>query len=358
MSSVASTLMPLTRSEVQVLWPETYHLRPIKNLVSHYAGIPVDRDLVTNPAFIKKYSNADLFFNAAECAIWELDGSLSTHYGLKPDALEKKFVQPAKSLGSVFLLGDSPGAHCYYHWMVDILPKIELLRRNGTDVTDFDAIVVRELNDSFQKETLQKLGVDLSKICETKENSRLSCESLTTVEIDNCINMKMHRFIPEWLRYSFSEKPSRNSDRKIYVSRPKGVRRGVENEETLIPVLVDAGYEIHKMEGMTVAQQAKLFSESKVVVSAHGGALTNMVYMASGGHVIELFGGHVYPFYYGLSQVCDLGYSALMEDTANLPRLTSLKTAVAAGNLEQQLRTRFANFDVSPDALATELEII
>ena len=92
------------------------------------------------------------------------------------------------------------------------------------------------------------------------------------------------------------------------------------------------------------------------VVSAHGGALTNMVYMASGGHVVELFGGHVYPFYYGLSQLCDLGYSALMEDTADLPRLTCIKKALVVGNLEQQLKTRFANFSVPVEALAAELE--
>ena len=355
MNNAALNLESTTEHEFQVLWPETYHLRPIQNLAPLYKGISVDTSLETNPAYIKKYPQAEIYFNAAECAVWGADGNLCWQYGLNPTQLQDKYEEPSRQLGNVLLLGDSPGAHCYYHWIVDILPKIELLRRNGIKIDEFDAILVRELNDSFQKETLETLGVDLSTIVETKDSPKLSCTSLTTVEIDNCINMKMHRFIPEWLKHSFSTRPDLAPERKIYVSRPKGVRRGVENEEELLPVLTDHGFEIHKMEGLSVAEQAELFSQSRVVVSAHGGALTNMVYMPSGGHVVELFGGHVYPFYYGLSQVCDLGYSALMEDIADLPRLTSLNKALIAGNVEQQLKTRFLNFSVSVDALAVEL---
>jgi capsular polysaccharide biosynthesis protein len=77
--------------------------------------------------------------------------------------------------------------------------------------------------------------------------------------------------------------------RKVYISRAKALRRKVANEQEVIALLKQFGYEIHCMEDLTFTDQVKLMMQSSHLVSIHGAGLTNMLFMQEGSQILELY---------------------------------------------------------------------
>ena len=62
--------------------------------------------------------------------------------------------------------------------------------------------------------------------------------------------------------------------------------------------------------GMSVREQALLFSSSSAVIAPHGAALTNLAFAPEGCRVMELFpDNHHHRHYENLSSLCGLPYS-------------------------------------------------
>jgi capsular polysaccharide biosynthesis protein len=76
--------------------------------------------------------------------------------------------------------------------------------------------------------------------------------------------------------------------RLIYVSRRKARGRYVVNEEKIVNFLSAIGFESVCFEDFTFEEQVRLMHETTVLISIHGAALTNMVFMQPGGRIIEL----------------------------------------------------------------------
>jgi len=221
-----------------------------------------------------------------------------------------------------------------------------------------DHFLVRDMNDSFHKQTLERLGIDAARVVQTKNDNHLECERLLMVKFDNGINLKMNRFIPNWMKHVYPPTYPIGKRIKLYISRPEGVRRGVANEAQLLPILRRAGYTIESMEGMSVIEQAQLLARADVLISPHGGALTNMVFCKPGIKVVELFGRHVYPFYYGLAQMCGHDYHAIVENAEDYPRLIHYEAASKVGSAAFQKQTRTKSFNVDLDAFKATLDAL
>jgi capsular polysaccharide biosynthesis protein len=76
--------------------------------------------------------------------------------------------------------------------------------------------------------------------------------------------------------------------RLVYVSRKKARGRKVLNEEAIERQLEKLGYEIFCFEDLSFTEQVVLMSEARVLVSIHGAALTNMIFMREGSSVVEI----------------------------------------------------------------------
>lgn len=284
--------------------------------------------------------------------------------------------------GKTLILGGN-GARCYYHWMVDILPKLGLLEKAGISLEEIDHFVVRSIHSEFQRSTLQALGIPLSKIYSVNQNPEFVAETIIHVRYYNMMGMGMQPFVPEFLKSSFSPQHKetiveRNFPlverirrklwskgdvsrevpvkKRLYISRPKGVRRGVSNNDEVEAFLETRGFTSLAMEGLSVTEQAKLLSTAEIVVSPHGGGLTNLVFCKPGTKVIELFGEHIFPYYYGLSNVCDLDYYAYVQNEEDIYRVIDAKTANEHGSNRGQ--TRLKSFRVELDKLGIILDQI
>jgi capsular polysaccharide biosynthesis protein len=89
-----------------------------------------------------------------------------------------------------------------------------------------------------------------------------------------------------------SAKPRRSSyraqGRRLYVSRRSQHMRVLVNEVALEAALVRRGFQIVRPEGMSVADQIRLFAEADVIVGPTGAGLTNALFAAPGCRVVEI----------------------------------------------------------------------
>lgn len=91
---------------------------------------------------------------------------------------------------------------------------------------------------------------------------------------------------------SFSAKtPELAWPEKIYLRRNSGARK-VTNAAELEEILVHNGFTIVEPEKLTFCQQAKLFSQAKVILGSSGAALANILYAKSNSKIIILIAKH------------------------------------------------------------------
>lgn len=341
-----------------LLGKETYNLNPPIVVQSGCDKAHQELVMQTNPVSLLELEHANAFFNGSSCLLRTANGRNAYSYGVDPakeaDLLREDYLNLP---GTTFLLAPSAGAHCYYHWMLDILPKLGLLERQGISLDSIDHFLVREITSEFQRETLAALGIHPNRMVETVSQQFWHCEKLLHIDMNNGINLKMNRFVPLWLKQTFLSPPDDTSRLKLYISRPEGVRRGILNEDAIKPLVEAAGFTVVAMEGMSVAEQAALLSRADALMAPHGGALTNMVFCKPGIPVVELLSRHVYPYYYGLSELCGHRYHAILEDPVqDFPRLVNHRIAQSHADPALQWRTQNESFDVDLAAVEQILQ--
>jgi hypothetical protein len=67
------------------------------------------------------------------------------------------------------------------------------------------------------------------------------------------------------------------SFRNIYLTR-EDLRRSIKNEREIVQLVQSKGFEIIDPAALSIREQISLFSEAKLVIAPHGGAITNMIY--------------------------------------------------------------------------------
>lgn len=77
--------------------------------------------------------------------------------------------------------------------------------------------------------------------------------------------------------------------KRIYLSRKPGAMRTILNEDELLPVLQDRGFQVIWAEDLNFAQQVALFASASHLVGLHGGGLANLVWVPPGCRVLEIF---------------------------------------------------------------------
>jgi hypothetical protein len=196
----------------------------------------------------------------------------------------------------------------FSHWMIEILPKLSMVNKN-----DYDWIVLPQLNYPFQRESLQKMGIDFKKIIELEKESYIEFDEII---IPSFVSRTF--FTPVWVSdYLRSHLlPKKESDfkkkySKIFISREKAKHRRVVNENDIFVLLKPLGFHKVILEDLPLDEQIQLFNNAHTIISFHGSGLTNLIFCKPGSHLIELFQEHEdYSFFY-LSQTMKLKYTGI-----------------------------------------------
>ncbi len=215
---------------------------------------------------------------------------------------------PLKQIeGRVAVLSGLSG-NVYFHWMVDVLPRIELLRRSGRDLAEIDWFLVNSCQHQFQRDSLRILGIPEEKVLESDRLPHIQATELIVPSFAGYLGWPSAWAI-DFLRGEFLKEiiPSSNYPKRIYISRSKARYRRVLNEADVVEVLAEFGFVSILPESMSLEEQIAYFYHAEVIVAAHGSGLTNTLFCQGGTKVIELMSPHyISHYYWGTSQYLEL----------------------------------------------------
>ncbi len=239
--------------------------------------------------------------------------------------LSSKTLPPIDEINGTVCSLVTPGAgKGYYHWMVALLPRLELVRRSGIDLNTIDKFLVNHYQHPFQFETLQKMGIPQDKIMDIQGRFHIRAKKLIVPNIINHWQLQTEEIklntsdhedsIFQSIRKQFLSKNHHEFEqqkKRIYITRKEQKSRKILNEPDLVDLLKKLKFEIVTLEHLSVSQQAHLMAQAKVVIAPHGAGLSNLIFCQPGTQVIEFFSSHIKPYYWLLCNDLSLEYYSL-----------------------------------------------
>jgi hypothetical protein len=219
---------------------------------------------------------------------------------------------------AILLITPAPSAN-YYHWMVDVLPRLIMVKNQGLKDFHERKIILHKKEKAYEKESLQLLGISSSNIIrlapfETAFVTDLIVPDFYLSFSEQPFPCWKKKLIDEFKQIALTEeKPE--AQKKIYCLRGKQKTRQLVGEERLVSVLKEKGFAILDPAKMTLKEQINSLAVAEVVVAPHGAALTNIIFCAKGTRIIELRSTH-YPQEY-FSEIAKT-YDLLFE-TVSIP---------------------------------------
>lgn len=183
----------------------------------------------------------------------------------------------------------SPGN--YYHWTIDCLPR---LLRGENLYPEFGHVLLpaHYQNDVFVTFSLRAfprlpphwVGID--------RNVRVGRLGFVprTPPFAEC-DWRSPAYDAELLRgvanrmLELTDGPG--SGRRVYLSRDTAGMRRIRNEKDVVRVMREHGIEVVHLEPSRPWEQIQICSGAELIVGPHGAALSNIIFMATGGRVVE-----------------------------------------------------------------------
>ncbi|MBL1210489.1 glycosyltransferase 61 family protein [Geminocystis sp. GBBB08] len=231
----------------------------------------------------------------------------------KHSLLKTNFLPPIQQINGTVIILAGLLNNIYFHWLFDILPRINLLELANIDYDKVDYFLV-DNRTNFQQETLELFGIPTHKILPLSFPLHIQATHLIIPSFPSSI-----AWMPSWscsyLRDKILEnKVNHNKEKKnLYISRSKSSNRRLINEQEVITILQKYDFDVVNLELLSVKQQAELLSQAEIVISPHGSALSNLVFCECNTKVIEIFApNYVYPCYWLVSNLMNLDYYYLV----------------------------------------------
>lgn len=194
--------------------------------------------------------------------------------------------------GTVACLASEFAYGNYYHWMLEVVPRLWLLERACLRFRP-DCYLLPWGGLAYQKDVLRILGIPRRRVIHANRPVRVRCSCL--VFTDHPRHHRHEGWMPRWpvehLRNTFGGLGTDSADapRRIYISR-RDARAGrkVVNEDALLAALTARGFREVVLPRLTFAEQVALFRQAEVIVAPHGAGLLNTAFCRPGAEVVEL----------------------------------------------------------------------
>ena len=178
---------------------------------------------------------------------------------------------------------------CFWHWMMDSLPKVFVAEVCG--YTGAYLIPGRHAPASVI-ESLEFLGITRERIIPHDGSSHLAHSLFVPTYFSGfnaLYNAELIRRYRNWIcsRISPSTPPGL---RRIYVARkPTAKARRVTNHDEVARLTQQYGYETIFFENLSFDKQLNLAFEAVSMIAPHGSGMTHILFMMKNSSIIELF---------------------------------------------------------------------
>ncbi len=233
------------------------------------------------------------------------DGGFMNEMNSRPKNITKPIENTQQLEGQYLLLA---GCDNYYHWIVDYLPRLEALEQHP-QYKELKFLMNSNIT-GYQKASLEAIGFDIDRIVATEKAQVYEIEELIIPHMTN--RFFTDGYVPDWMRccattqnlgwlresYKDFMKPRNDLPKRIFLSRAGAKFRRCVNEEAVLKLAKDYGFEIVANENLSFTDQIALYSGIEAVMGPHGAGFTNTVFSSPGTHVIEMFPGSHAPEFY------------------------------------------------------------
>jgi capsular polysaccharide biosynthesis protein len=178
----------------------------------------------------------------------------------------------------------------YYHWHCDVLTRLVWALPQFPLETQ---VILPPALTSWQKRSLELVGLKSSRCVTYKGRRPWELEKLVwaspltmTGDHEPQSLQKLRKTVFDHLGHEMPQVPG---TRKLYLTRRNTHGRRVTNEEEVLPLLLEKGFEAVDCGQLSYDEQVRMFSEAGVVVAPHGAALTNLLWSPPDTQVFEIF---------------------------------------------------------------------
>jgi hypothetical protein len=204
-------------------------------------------------------------------------------------------------------------SHNYFHWMYDLLPKLELLEQAGYPLSSIDVFWVNRCQYPFQRQLLNRMGIADSQIVDSFTLHSVAETLLVPVASPSFAAGRIAEQTCHYLRQKLLTPaqlhPPQSPSQRIYISRKLANYRKVANEAEFWPSLQRLGFTEVCLEHYSVEQQIDLFASAEAIVAPHGAGLSNIVFAQPGSKLIEIFAkDEVLDYYWLISHYVGVDY--------------------------------------------------
>jgi len=227
----------------------------------------------------------------------------------------------------------------YFHWITDVLTRLFVVRDRLDQAT---LLLPWEFEKrDFVKSSLEVFGV--KHVDFVREDEVVECRSLllpTHTAPSGHFRDEVILGVRTKLLAAYGDSNYKGAGERIYISRRGAGRRRVVNEDELCRILTNHGFQTVCTEELSFAEQVKLLSRARYVVSNHGAGLTNMLFMRDDAKVLELrhVSDYINNCYFILASALKLDYYyQLCEAAADHADAHTADLVVAPQELEKNL---------------------
>jgi len=229
------------------------------------------------------YNSARELFSELSSAYWPV----SYFYQWNAD---RAFDDAIVLQGETLVLADDIWEVNFCHWLVDTLPRLALLgpRRRAPHFN----VIVGPYASPFQTDSLVALGITPDRIFTAAGNATFRCERmLVPTDLGRICHpaYKASSWATDFLRSALPYVSSAPRPTRVYLSRGDASRRKIVNDAELSHALGARGFRTVYLSELTFLEQTSLLREASLVVGLHGAGLSHVVFMPSGGKVVEVF---------------------------------------------------------------------
>lgn len=212
---------------------------------------------------------------------------------------------------AVSLVG--PWCRGYYHWFSDYLLRLEGVEHYAEETGTRPTLVVPPDPPEWMLSSLELAGFgDYDRLEWT--GSRATIGSLVVPSLRRETDLTQppvgYVFSPrayQWLgRRIRSNVETDGEPTKVFISREKAAERHVVNQDQLMDVLGDRGFEKYVLEDLPFREQVRLFANADAIVAPNGAGLINMIF-GEDPDVVTLFGAYVNACYPNLADTLGFG---------------------------------------------------
>jgi capsular polysaccharide biosynthesis protein len=295
---------------------EIFPAMPVTPLLHPFASDRGARQQqASEPAWLFRLANIDFWARYGGSVVTsdhQLLGDLSPEvWGVENHPIFSRLRLPKPrnldGVTGVAVTPEAPGN--YYHWLIDLLPRIGLLKLAEKRFGPFQRLLINGSRAHYEEASLQASGLDPARTLYVDAGDRFLIRDAIIPSMDHFAKTVAPWKIEMLRSLRDARSHGQTGARRLYVSRQRAAVRRVINESELEELLTAADFTIVELEFKSWNEQVSMFAGAEVVLAPHGAALANIVFCHPGALVAEIGTRAGYKdFYLQLAASAELRY--------------------------------------------------